>query len=225
MTQWLRIRWNLDRVVAILGLVALSPLMLALVLTVRAHDSGPGVIRLTRVGRHGSQFHMWKIRSMRARCSSGHAGGAALTAGDDPRITPFGRWMRRTRLDEIPQLLNVISGQMSLIGPRPETPEYVDERDPRWQAVLAAKPGIAGPTQLLIHDYEAKHLDGGPERYVDEILGIKLAIDAWYLEHASPMVDVLVAVAAVQRFGFGKRTTVLHHRVLQAVPTLEPLVL
>jgi lipopolysaccharide/colanic/teichoic acid biosynthesis glycosyltransferase len=131
--------------------------------------------------------------------------------------------MRRTRLDEIPQLLNVITGQMALIGPRPETPEYVDDGDPRWQAVLSAKPGIAGPTQLLIHDYEAEHLGRDPERYLSEILTVKLAIDAWYIRNASPMVDLLVAIAVVERFGLGKRTTVLHRRVCQAIPEIELL--
>jgi len=222
MSGWLRRRSALDRVLAAVLLVAALPVIAVLVLVVRATSPGRALIRLPRVGRYGRRFGMWKLRTMRAG-SGGRAPGAPLTALDDPRVTAVGRFLRRSRLDELPQLLNVLCGDMALIGPRPETPEYVDTDDPRWTCVLQARPGLAGPTQVLVHGIEGSVLArGGEDAYRTELLPAKLAIDAWYLRHASAGVDLLVVAGVVQELLLRRRAA-LERRVHGAVPEARGL--
>ena len=223
MTRWLRARWAIDRVAAGALLVVTAPLSGAIWILVRVVDGPPAVVRLPRIGRGGVEFAMDKFRSMTVRSSGGHAGGAALTTRGDPRVTPLGRRLRRYRLDELPQLVNVLRGQMALLGPRPETPLYVDLDDPRWRAVVAALPGIAGPTQVLIHDFEAGLGVDDLERYEAEMVPVKLAIDQWYLGHASPVVDLLVMLALVQRFVLRRSVTTLHGRLEREIPEVVDL--
>jgi lipopolysaccharide/colanic/teichoic acid biosynthesis glycosyltransferase len=111
---------------------------------------------------------------------------------------------------------------MALLGPRPETPPFVDLHDPRWQAVLRARPGIAGPTQVIVHGWEAGLPAASEDVYREVLLPVKLAIDAWYLEHASPALDLRVVVALGQSM-FGRHRTVLHARVEAAVPSAGTL--
>ncbi len=223
MTRWLRVRWRLDRGLALLLAVVTAPVAAGLWLTVRLVDGPPAVVRLPRVGRGGDEFAMAKFRSMTVQAASGQAGGAALTMGGDPRVTNLGRRLRHYRLDELPQLANVVRGEMALLGPRPETPVYVDLGDPRWQAVVRALPGIAGPTQVLIHDFEAGLAITDLKRYEAEMVPVKLAIDQWYLGHASPGVDLLVLLALVERFVLRRSTTLLHRRLEREIPAVETL--
>jgi lipopolysaccharide/colanic/teichoic acid biosynthesis glycosyltransferase len=205
----------LDRVVAVLLLVLAAPVLAAATLLVR-RDGGPGLIRVTRVGRHGAPFAMWKVRTMRVAGAGGLAGGPALTGRGDSRVTPVGRLLRGARLDELPQLWNIVRGQMALVGPRPETPEYVDVDDPRWRAVLASPPGVAGATQALVHEWEADLVaSGGADVYRDRILPVKLAIDGWYVRSACPSVDLEV-VRAVLGPGRGAARRRLLGRVVAA---------
>jgi hypothetical protein len=143
--------------------------------------------------------------------------------GADPRVTSLGRRLRHYRLDELPQLANVVKGEMALLGPRPETPVYVDLDDPRWKAVLQARPGIAGPTQVLIHDFEAGLAITDLKRYEAEMVPVKLAIDQWYLHHASPGVDLLVVIALAERFVLRRTTTHLHRRLEREIPEVSTL--
>lgn len=202
MTRWFRLRLLLDRLLAAVLLLAVLPLVLALAMAVRAHDRGPGLITVPRVGRNGVVFGMWKLRSMRADRGDGRALGVSLTTADDDRITPLGRWMRAWYLDEIPQLINVVRGEMALLGARPEAPEFVDHDDPRWKLLLEAPPGLAGPTQLIVNDWERDLISDAPDgsTYVDVVLPVKLAIDGWYTRSASPKLDALVAITLVRRF-------------------------
>jgi len=162
---------------------------------------------------------MWKVRSMRTSEHRGHAGGAVITSSDDDRITRVGATLRRWRLDELPQVWNVLRGDMGLLGPRPETPSLVDLADPRWVEVLAVRPGITGPTQLVIEQWEAAALtSGGQERhYTEHILPVKLAIDAWYVQHATPATDLLVVWSMVQRFVLGQAETSIERVVRSEV--------
>jgi lipopolysaccharide/colanic/teichoic acid biosynthesis glycosyltransferase len=223
MSAWLRLRVRLDRAVAAVLLVPAAPVLAAIALLVR-RDGGPPFITVRRRGRGGADLGMWKVRTMRASGPGGLAGGAALTAGDDDRITPVGRRIRRFRLDELPQLLNVVRGDMALLGPRPEAPEYVDLDDARWQAILEAPPGIAGVTQVLVNHWEAEILrrDTGDAPYVDVVLPVKVAVDAWYVRHASPWIDVL-ALAALAGSVAGRATPRLRRRVERDVPELAAL--
>jgi lipopolysaccharide/colanic/teichoic acid biosynthesis glycosyltransferase len=216
MSRWLRCRVHVDRFIAAVLAVVTAPVLAALALLVR-RDGAPGLITLQRVGQHGRRFGMWKLRSM---APAANAAGAPITRAEDERITPLGKRLRLYRLDELPQLFNVIRGEMALIGPRPETPEYVDPRDPRWQKVLRGKPGIGGLTQALVATWEAEALvaDCCDDVYRHEILPVKLAIDAWYVEHASPAIDLLLLVSILQQFLGRPSATGARRRLEELVP-------
>lgn len=217
MSRWLRFRAHLDRLVAGVLFALAIPALVVLVLFIRRGDGEPGLIRLQRVGQSGRRFGMWKLRSMRP--SSGTP-GPVLTRVDDERITPLGRRLRRYHLDELPQLLNVMRGEMALVGPRPETPEYVVLEDPQWQKVLRAKPGIGGLSQALVAPWEAEALVDGrwDEVYQEHILPVKLAIDDWYVRHASPSIDLLVLVSILQQVVGRRGVPTLRRRLQGLVP-------
>jgi lipopolysaccharide/colanic/teichoic acid biosynthesis glycosyltransferase len=219
-SSWLRLRAPLDRLVAaVLGAV-LAPVVAVLAWRIRRADAGPGLVVLPRVGRDGTRFGMHKLRTMRADDGRGLADGARITSGEDPRVTPIGHTLRRYRVDELPQLLDVVTGRMALLGPRPETPELVDDSDTRWTSVLQVRPGIAGPTQLLVDQWEAELLQGpdAPEVYRDHVLPVKLAVDAWYVRRATPWTDLLVAASLVQRFVLRRPASVIEQRIRREVP-------
>ena len=220
MTRWLRARMIGDRALALVLVVVMSPVIGALAVAVRLADRGQAFVAVPRVGRGGHIFKMWKLRSMRVESDDGRANGLSLTAANDTRITPVGRRLRAYHLDELPQLWNVVRGEMCLLGARPEAPEFVDLTDPRWQQVLAAPPGIAGPTQLVVADWE-RHLitrSAAGHVYVDEVLPVKLAIDGWYTSSASPRLDTLVALTLLRRFMPGTGSYTLKRLVLRKVP-------
>jgi len=199
-STWLRGRLYLDRVIGLVLLAVVSPLIGALGLFVRRHDGGPALITVLRAGRGGQPFAMWKLRTMRAEDPCGRATGVALTSEDDPRVTAVGAKLRAYHLDELPQLYNVVRGEMCLLGPRPEAPEFVDAAAPNWKAVLDVPPGLAGPTQLLVGDWE-RHIissDVTGRAYLSEVVPVKVAIDHWYVRCASPRLDGQVLVALLQ---------------------------
>jgi lipopolysaccharide/colanic/teichoic acid biosynthesis glycosyltransferase len=140
----------IEAALAFAALVLSSPVFLAAAVLVAATSPGPVLFRQKRVGLGGRPFTLLKLRTMRVALE-----GHQLTASGDSRITPVGRWLRRFKLDELPQLWNVIRGDMSLVGPRPEVPRYVDAADPLWQAVLSARPGLTDPVTLRLRDEEA----------------------------------------------------------------------
>lgn len=215
MTVWLTLRAPVDRLVAAALLLVAAPVVAVLSVLVRRQDGAVPMIALERVGRGGRRFRLWKIRTMRPVEADGSAGGASLTSGDDERITPIGHRLRRLRADELPQLWNVVRGDMALIGPRPEAPAYVDCADPRWRPVLQVRPGIVGPTQLVVHKWEAETLrDADADAvYRDDVLPVKLRIDAWYACNASPAIDVAV-LADLVGFLLGRPP----RRVLRRLP-------
>jgi lipopolysaccharide/colanic/teichoic acid biosynthesis glycosyltransferase len=225
MSWWLVARDPLDRAVAAVVGVTLVPLVGLLAALARGTTPGPAIVRLRRIGRHGRPFMLLKLRTMRTARNDGTAGGGELTAGrDDRRITRLGRYLRASRLDELPQLLHVLTGTMAVIGPRPETPAYVDQDDPRWQAVLRVRPGIAGPTQALVHDWEEHLLADAPpgdDVYGDLVLPLKLAVDEWYVRNASPLADLVVIASLVERFVLGRTVTWAHRWFGRRVPALE----
>ena len=151
-----------EALLAGLGLVAAAPVVALAAAAVAAGSSGPVLFRQIRVGKGGKPFTLYKLRTMRSG-----APGALVTAGSDPRITPVGRLLRRWKLDELPELWNVVRGDMSLVGPRPEVPRYVDLDDPRWRGVLAVRPGLTDPVTLTLRDEEGllARATGDPERY------------------------------------------------------------
>ncbi len=179
-----------DLLGATLALGLLFPLLLAAALAIKLDSRGPVFYRQQRVGRHGVPFHIHKLRTMRHG-----AGGPLLTVGEDPRITRVGAFLRRTRIDELPQFIDVLQGHMSLVGPRPEVPRYVAQYPPELrERVLAVRPGITDPASLAYID-EARLLAAAsdPEReYVQVILPAKLRHAADYAERASLATDLAV---------------------------------
>jgi len=169
-----------DVLVSASALLILAPLMLVVMLAVRLDSAGPAIFRQTRVARGGRLFEMLKFRSM-----SGVQPPAAplLTVAGDARITRLGAFLRRSKLDELPQLVNVLKGDMSLVGPRPEVPRYVALYPPRLRdLILSVRPGITDEASIEFSN-EGDLLAGGvdPEKqYVEEILPRKLEIYARY---------------------------------------------
>ncbi len=151
-----------EALLALLALLAASPVLLLAAAAVAATSRGPVLFRQIRAGRGGRAFELLKLRTMVL-----HRPGQGFTARGDRRVTPVGRWLRRTKIDELPQLLNVLRGDMSLVGPRPELPDYVDLDDPRWRQVLAERPGLTHPLTLVLHPEEEllAAVDGDPEEF------------------------------------------------------------
>lgn len=176
-----------DVLCAALGLLLLSPLLLLVALWVRLDSPGPALFRQTRVGRFGVLFTIHKFRTMRIQP------GAAITVGADPRITRAGRLLRASKLDELPQLWDVLRGAMSLVGPRPELPRYVALYPAELrEQVLAVRPGITDPAALAFsHEAELLAAASDPEReYCDVILPAKLRLSAGYAARASLVTDL-----------------------------------
>src|SRR5262249_448291 len=132
------------------GLIVLSPVFLVAALLILAGDGWPVFFRQKRIGRNGERFLILKFRTMRMG-----GGGPPITARGDRRITRAGAWLSRLKVDDLPQLINVLRGDMSLIGPRPEVPEYVEFDDDLWQRVLQVQPGITDLASLAFLDEEA----------------------------------------------------------------------
>lgn len=172
------IRRAMDVAGSLLLLVLLSPLLVILALLVRATSPGPALFRQQRVGRHGRVFTLLKFRSMRQTGS-----GLEVTAGGDARVTPVGRFMRKWKLDELPQFLNVLKGDMALVGPRPEVPRYVERYTDEQRGVLSVRPGVTGLTQLQYRDEESllAGRDDVEEFYISEVMPAKLTMDLQYI--------------------------------------------
>jgi lipopolysaccharide/colanic/teichoic acid biosynthesis glycosyltransferase len=185
----------LEAMLAGAGLLVATPLIALAALLVRATSAGPAFFRQERVGRAARPFTLYKLRTMRVANS-----GPQVTARGDDRITPLGRILRRSKLDELPQLWNVVRGDMSLVGPRPEVPDYVDPSSPLWKRVLSARPGITDPVTLELRDEEALLAAAGDDRerfYRERLQPEKLKRYARYLETRSPGRDVEVLYKTV----------------------------
>jgi len=178
-----------DIIVALIGLVLLTPVFLIVALAIKLDSPGPVFYIGKRIGKDGAPFGIIKFRTM-----VDHADriGAALTQGQDRRVTPVGRVLRKWKLDELPQLLNVLRGEMSLVGPRPEAPCYVGHYTPEQRRVLQAKPGITGLTQVRFRHEESllQRCGNVEEEYIREIMPHKLALDLQYVESQTLLLDL-----------------------------------
>ncbi|HWM90804.1 MAG TPA: sugar transferase [Thermoanaerobaculia bacterium] len=186
-----------EATLALLGLAAASPVLLVAAGLVAATSPGPILFRQQRVGLGGRPFTLLKLRTMRM-ARGGAPEGSQLTSRGDVRITSVGRWLRRFKLDETPQLWNVVRGDMSLVGPRPEVPRYVDG-SPLWQQVLSARPGLTDPVTLRLRDEEAL-LAGAADAerfYRERLLPWKLRGYRDYLARRSWVSDLGVLGATV----------------------------
>ena len=169
----------MDVTAAWAGIMLLSPLLITLGVLVKMQDGGPAFYRGLRVGRWGRPFRLYKFRTM---VVDAHRRGPGITIQGDRRVTRLGRVLRRTKLDELPQLVNVLLGDMSLVGARPEAPLYAARFTAAQREILRHRPGITSPASLAFRA-EAELLIG-PDweaRYVNEVLPAKLALDLAYL--------------------------------------------
>ena len=167
---------------ALIGFLIAFPIMLLVALAVRLTSRGPVLYRQTRAGKDGANFMLFKFRSMFQDAEA--KSGAVWASKNDPRVTPVGRWLRRLRLDELPQLINVLRGEMVIVGPRPERPEFVKvlvEQIPYYQQRLAVKPGITGWAQI-------NHKYGDT---IEDTL-IKLEYDLYYIKNLNVTLDLYI---------------------------------
>lgn len=186
------IKTILDRSLALLGLLLATPVLLLAALAVKLTSRGPVFYSQVRLGRHGLPFRIYKIRSMAHDCE--RTSGARWSVPGDPRVTPVGRFLRKTHIDELPQFWNILKGEMSLVGPRPERPEFVpqlEEAIPRYRARLAARPGVTGLAQVFLP----------PDTDLASVR-LKLAYDLVYIQQLGPGLDLrLLACTALYLLG------------------------
>ncbi len=208
-----------DFIVSLLGLILLSPLFLVIACLVRATSPGPVFFRQERVGWHGRRFRILKFRTM---VNGAHRKGRLITVGGDRRVTAIGRLLRRFKLDELPQLLNVLRGEMSLVGPRPEVPEYVEAFAAEFRPILERRPGITHRAAILFRDEELllAASDDPEAYYVQTLMPRKLQLYARDLDRTSFLEDVRTIVDtifSVARFP-GQRRDAWPPAAVQPVP-------
>lgn len=195
-----------DIAFAVALVLILFPLLLAFALAVALTSPGGAFFRQVRVGLGGREFRLLKFRTMRP---GSEAKGQLTIGGRDPRVTAVGYWLRKTKLDELPQLWNVLVGDMSVVGPRPEVPRYVALYTPEQRRVLDVRPGITGMASIdYIDENELLARSSDPERtYVQEIMPAKLALDLRYVRERSLALDLQILLVTVRRVltGFGGR--------------------
>jgi lipopolysaccharide/colanic/teichoic acid biosynthesis glycosyltransferase len=190
------IKRTMDVLFSLGGLIVLSPLLLIIAAAVALSSPGGVFYRAERVGKDGRLFKLYKFRSMVAGADKV---GPAITVAGDARVTPVGKFLRKTKLDELPQLINVLKGEMSLVGPRPESPKYVALYTDEQRAVLRVRPGITSLASIRYRDEESLlHGADWETLYIEKIMPEKLAIDLEYIASANPWKDLQIIL---QTFG------------------------
>jgi lipopolysaccharide/colanic/teichoic acid biosynthesis glycosyltransferase len=204
-TSWVPIKVAVEWAIALLFLLPIAVVLAFLALAVMLSSPGGAFYRQRRVGRNGRVFTMIKLRTMTADCEA--RTGAVWSRPGDPRVTGIGRILRDTHLDELPQIWNVIRGDMSLIGPRPERPEIVPELAltiPNYMDRLAVRPGLTGLAQVEL-----------PPDVSETDVRHKLAYDRFYIEHASPLLDLRIVLSTCL-FMFSSALEALRHAVVRS---------
>lgn len=193
-----------DIVAAALGLLLLLPLGLLIALAIKLTDRGPVLFKQVRVGQFGKSFWIWKFRSM---VVSADRIGVHVTQAGDPRITRVGRLMRKTKLDELPQLWNVLRGDMSFVGPRPEVPRYVAHYTPEQREILSLRPGITDLATLHFRDEESLLQGTGDVEafYIRHCLPRKIELNREYARRANLVRDIGIILLTLWRTAFPVR--------------------
>lgn len=179
-----------DVLAAVGGLIVLSPLLIGVAIAIDLTSKGPVFFRQVRIGRHGVPFRIFKFRTM---TGAEPISGPILTIGNNPRITPVGAFLRDSKIDELPQLINVVLGDMSLVGPRPEVPKYVEKwTDEQRAIILSVRPGVTGPASLQFVNQTAllAQYENPEEAYEKIIMQQKLQICADYIRTATFATDL-----------------------------------
>lgn len=193
-----------------LGIIASFPFFSAIAFLIKISDKGPVFYRQDRVGFQQELFRVYKFRTMVDRAD---AMGTSVTAGNDPRITPIGRLLRRTKLDELPQLINVLKGDMSLVGPRPDVLEITEKYTPDIRRIFNIKPGITSVVTLHLRDEEeilAKVED--PDKFYEEVLvplKVKLAME--HVDKDSFLFDMKILFQTIWMLTFGRWWPIVEH--------------
>jgi len=189
--RWFDFFWS------VVGLCLSWPIFVLIALVIKLEDGGPVFFRQERVGWRGRPFRIWKFRTM---VVGAEKLGRPLTVGKDPRITRVGHWLRKTKLDELPQLINVLCGEMSLVGPRPEVPRYVDLYSTDQRRVLELKPGITDPASIIFrNESEVLAQVENPERYyLEVIMPEKIRLNLEYAKQASIWSDIRVILQTIK---------------------------
>jgi lipopolysaccharide/colanic/teichoic acid biosynthesis glycosyltransferase len=205
----------LDAIFATVALILFAPLLMVVAITIKLDSRGPILYRANRVGKNGVVFHMYKLRTM---VHHADRAGPALTQGGDPRVTRCGRFLRKWKIDELPQLVNVLRGEMSLVGPRPESPNYAHYYTPAQRRVLSVRPGITGPTQVRFRHEETILAQCGnlEQEYVERIMPIKLAIDLEYVDDHSLLGDFRILLETIVSLVTPRHSTVQPSESVQA---------
>lgn len=194
-------RRALDILLSGAGLLLAMPALLVLAAVIRWDSPGSPLFRQIRIGRGGEPFRLLKLRTMRS------VGGSGLTQGtEDPRITRVGRWLRRTKLDELPQLWNVLVGDMSLVGPRPEVPQFVAHYTEAQREVLRARPGLTDPASLRGFDEGAvlSQVEDPDRYYVEVLMPEKVAAQIQYLHARTLRSDLTLILRTLRRIVTGR---------------------
>jgi len=185
-----------DLTFASIGLFLVSPIFLTLSMMIKLEDGGPIFYRGARIGQDGRSFNIFKFRTM---VVDAEELGGPSTADDDPRITRIGKFIRKYKLDEVPQLINVFKGEMSLVGPRPEVQHYVDMFTDEEKAILTVRPGITDWASLWNPD-EGSILSGSPDperTYMEKIRPTKLRLQLKYVRERSFLIDLIIILRTV----------------------------
>jgi len=192
-----------DLLLSSVGLVLLSPVILVLALLIKLHDRGPVFYRGERVGRGGTIFRIYKFRSMVVNAEKT---GVSSTAKEDPRITPIGRFLRKTKLDELPQLLNVLTGEMSIVGPRPEVKKFTDLYTNEEKALLTLRPGITDYASLWdINEAEVLAGSSDPDKdYLEKIRPEKIRLQLKYERERSLLTDIKIILLTIRKMLTGR---------------------
>ena len=188
------LKWVFDRIMALLGLLFLWPVLLIVAILIKCQMPGPVLFVQQRVGKDGKLFNCHKFRSM----TVGHYGSSVSVAGE-ARITPLGAQLRRYKLDELPELWDVLIGKMSFVGPRPDVPGYADKLQGEDRIILTLRPGITGPATLKYrNEEELLATVKDPQKYNDEVIyPDKVRINRYYAEHYSFIKDIQILMLCV----------------------------
>ena len=188
------LKWVFDRIMALLGLLFLWPVLFVVAILIKCQMPGPVLFVQQRVGKDGKLFNCHKFRSM----TVGHNGSSVSVAGES-RITPLGAQLRRYKLDELPELWDVLIGKMSFVGPRPDVPGYADKLRGEDRIILTLRPGITGPATLKYrNEEELLATVKDPQKYNDEVIyPDKVRINRYYAEHYSFIQDIQMIFCTV----------------------------
>lgn len=197
------LKWSFDKLASLFGLLFLSPVLLVVAILIKVKMPGPILFCQKRIGQYGKLFTIYKFRSMtvkvEASVASRDSEATSIASTEQCRITPLGKKLRRYKLDELPELWNVLKGDMSFVGPRPDVPGYADQLQGKERDILKLKPGITGPASLKYRNEEELLASvENPAQYNDEVIfPDKVKLNLYYLKHYSFIKDIQMIVCTV----------------------------